>query len=146
MILALLLSIPAHAQQRFGVRAGVSVDPEQFYFGGHILMGPVAGSLSFRPNVEVGFGDHVALVGFNGELVYKRPLPSSRWDVYFGGGPALVFTSFRRGGSAGEPHTDAGPGFNMLLGIGQDRGLFAEFKVGALDSPGLKFGIGYTFR
>ena len=31
-------------------------------------------------------------------------------------------------------------------GAEQSRGLFFEFKVGAIDSPNLKFGVGWTFR
>src|SRR5262245_33431318 len=41
-----------------GLRAGVGIDPTQFYFGGHITAGPVVEKLWFRPNVEVGFGDN----------------------------------------------------------------------------------------
>ena len=42
--------------------------------------------------------------------------------------------------------TDVRPGFNFLVGIAQRRGLFSEIKIGAIDSPSFKFGIGYTFR
>ena len=38
------------------------------------------------------------------------------------------------------------PGFNLLIGIAQSKGLFSEIKIGAIDSPSFKFGIGYTFR
>ena len=42
-----------------GVRAGVSVDPDQFYFGGHYETGELIDRLYLRPNLEVGVGDDV---------------------------------------------------------------------------------------
>ncbi len=49
---------PAEAQQIApGVQAGVSVDPDQFYFGGHIETSPLIDRLRFRPNVDIGIGD-----------------------------------------------------------------------------------------
>ena len=35
---------------------------------------------------------------------------------------------------------------NLLLGIAHARGLGFEAKAGTLDSPDLKFGVGWTFR
>ena len=45
-----------------GVRAGVSGDPGQFYFGGHVETRPLIDKLTFRPNVEIGLGDDTTLV------------------------------------------------------------------------------------
>ena len=36
----LLLPAPAQAQAGFGLRTGYSIDPDQFYFGGHVGVGP----------------------------------------------------------------------------------------------------------
>jgi hypothetical protein len=52
-----------------------------------------------------------------------------------GGGPALTIIKTGRA-------TDAEPGFNVLVGVAHEDGLFAEFKVGPLDSPRVKFGVG----
>ena len=81
---------PASAQRGAGVRAGVSANPDQFYVGGHIMAGPVAKDLWFRPNMEVGFGNNSSLVGLNGEFAYMMKSPKTSWNPYFGGGPALV--------------------------------------------------------
>ena len=63
IVTANLFSVsPVFAQKDMGIRAGVSIDPEQFYFGGHITTGPVVDRLFFRPNAEIGVGDHVAVV------------------------------------------------------------------------------------
>jgi hypothetical protein len=54
IVAAVFLVIPAQAQEGAGIRAGVSADPGQFYFGGHAAFGPVVDKLWFRPNLEVG--------------------------------------------------------------------------------------------
>ena len=57
-VLALLVWLApavASAQVAAGVRAGVSIDPDQFYVGGHIETDPLVERLVFKPNVEVGF-------------------------------------------------------------------------------------------
>ena len=142
--LAVLFAVtgPANAQQGFGVRGGLSVDPDQGYFGIHYNTSPLVDRLSFRPNVEAGFGDSQTLVAFNFEFAYRIPLPKSPWSVYFGGGPAAVLTTMDRDG---ENHTDVGGGFNMLIGLSHRKGFFTEMKVGVIDSPSLKFGVGYSF-
>lgn len=137
--LVLFSSTPAFAQHA-GIRGGISVDPDQIYFGGHYETSPLIDRLYFRPNVEVGFGDDLTLIGANMEFVYKftnrRP-----WNIYAGGGPALNISMVD--GKDGA-HTDAG--FNALVGVEQAKGLFFEFKLGVVDSPDFKFGVGWTFK
>jgi hypothetical protein len=137
--LVLFSSTPAFAQHG-GIRGGISVDPDQFYFGGHLETSPLIDHLYFRPNVEVGFGDDVTLIAANMEFVYKftsrRP-----WHLYAGGGPALNVSMVD---GADGSKTDAG--FNLLVGVEQAKGLFFEFKIGVVDSPDFKFGVGWTFR
>ena len=112
-------SMPAAAQE-FGVRAGASADPDQFYFGGHFETSPLIDSLYFRPNLEVGIGDDLMLLGANFEFLYKFPSRSG-WRVYAGAGPALnIYMP-----DEGDSNTDAG--FNVMVGAEQSRGLFFEF-------------------
>ena len=136
--LVVLSSVPAAAQDA-GLRGGLSIDPDQFYFGGHIETSPLVDRLHFRPNVEVGFGDDIMLIGANMEFVYKFPSRGG-WSVYAGGGPALNVFTF----DEGDAQTEAG--FNVVIGAEQARGLFFEFKLGAIDSPDFKFGVGWTWR
>ncbi|MEO7158323.1 MAG: hypothetical protein ABI039_12215, partial [Vicinamibacterales bacterium] len=79
--------VPVLAQDA-GVRGGISVVPDQFYFGGHFETAPLIDHLYFRPNVELGIGDDVTVLAANMEFVYKfttrRP-----WNLYAGAGPAL---------------------------------------------------------
>jgi hypothetical protein len=136
--MSLFSAAPVLAQDA-GVRGGISVDPDQFYFGGHIETSPLVDRLYFRPNVELGFGDDLMLIGTNMEFVYKF-LRRSGWGIYAGGGPALnVFVV-----DDADSETDAG--FNVIVGAESSRGLFFEFKIGAIDSPDFKFGVGYTWR
>ena len=134
----------AAAAQGPGVRGGVSVNPHQFYVGGHFETGELAESIHFRPNVEAGLGNDLTLVNVNFEFVYKFPRRSG-WGIYAGGGPAVNFYSFDRGPGS-DRDTESEAGLNFLIGVEQSSGLFFEFKVGALDSPELKFGVGWTFR
>ena len=138
LLLVLATSTQAWAQGP-GVRGGVSIDPDQFYFGGHYETPPLVDRLHFRPNLEVGIGDDVVTTAINFEFVYKFP-SRSPWRLYAGGGPAVNFYSFDNDNSETEG------GFNFLIGAEQRSGLFFELKVGVIDSPDLKFGVGYTFR
>ncbi len=145
--LALLAATPSAALAQmgagFGVRAGVSANPDQFCFGAHYDTGPLFDRLSFRPNVEVGLGDGVTTVAANFEFAYWIPIRTKPWGMYAGGGPALnVFRYDQEHGNG----TDAEPGFNLLIGLAHRQGFFAEAKLGLIDSPEAKFTVGYTWR
>ncbi|MEZ5319995.1 MAG: hypothetical protein R2752_21520, partial [Vicinamibacterales bacterium] len=92
---ALLVARPAAAQTAVGVRAGVSGDPDQFVFGGHVETSPLMEHLTFRPNVEIGVGDNVTLFSINLEFAYKFPIQNQPWTLYVGAGPAVNFYSAR---------------------------------------------------
>ena len=134
----LLFATPANAQT-FGVRAGASADPDQFFFGGHYETKPLMKNLTFRPNIEVGVGDDVTLVAFNIEFAYWIDLKNKPWKVYLGGGPAAIL-------SDKDDNTDFNGGFNLMVGAQHRGGLFGEFKVGLIDSPDVKFTVGYVFK
>jgi hypothetical protein len=125
--------------QGLGVRAGVSAGPDQFYAGLHYESDQLADRLRFRPNIELGVGGDRTLVALNFEFAYTAPLEKTLWNVYVGAGPALNIYRFR--GS-----TNPEGGFNILVGLAHRRGLFTELKVGAINSPNVKFGVGYTFH
>ena len=145
--IALVLALPARAaaQTHGGVRAGVSSDPTQFYFGGHIETKKLFDEVTFRPNAEVGVGDNLTVFTANFEFVYSWDINKHPWRVYAGAGPALVIF----GGSGDRPDhsdSDVGGGFNILIGAQHKKGLFSEIKVGLGDCPEFKFGIGYAFK
>ena len=130
----------ARAQVAPGVRAGVSVDPDQVYVGGHIETDPLIERLVFRPNVEIGFGDDLTLAAFNFEFLWKFPRRGTQWGFYAGGGPAINLYQFD------GPRDDTEAGFNFVGGLEHTRGFFFEFKVGAHRSADFKFGVGYTWQ
>lgn len=132
-----LLSSAAWAQDP-GIRAGVSVEPDQLYFGGHLETSALVDRLHFRPNLEVGFDDDLTTLAANMEFVYKFPRRGG-WGLYAGAGPSLNIYMF-------NDQSDSEAGVNFLVGVEQRRGLFFEFKVGAIDSPDFKLGVGWTFR
>ena len=103
---------------------------------------PCSIGLHFRPNVEVGIGDDLTVISGNMEFVYKFTARRA-WNLYVGAGPALNVFMFD---GPGDDDVNTEAGFNGLIGVESSRGLFFEFKVGAIDSPEFKFGVGYTWR
>jgi hypothetical protein len=137
-IIGTIAPAPAEAQLAPGVQAGVSLDPDQFYFGGHVETTPLIDRLRFRPSVDIGIGDGTSVAG-NFEFTYTFP-SSQPWSLYAGGGPAINWYNPDNGGS------DAEAGFNFIGGAKHNNGLFFEVKLGVDGSPEMKFGVGYTFR
>lgn len=147
-VILILICLPwsVGAQQSVGVRAGVSADPDQFLFGGHLETGPLLERLVFRPNAEIGLGDDLIVIGLNFEFAFKIALDDQAWTPYLGAGPAVnIIDRSDSGRRRGDGDTSVEGGFNILIGVEHDGGLFTELKVGALDSPDLKFIVGYAF-
>jgi len=136
------LASPARGQG-VGIRAGVSGDPTQFFFGGHVETAPLADRLRFRPNIEVGVGDNRTLVSLNVEFAWHFSESSRGWSPYVGAGPAVVFRFFDS--PPGRDDSDVGGGLNFFAGVEHTGGLFTELKVGAIDSPSVKFAVGFVF-
>ncbi len=148
-VVILVLGFPnsSAAQEHVGIRVGISGDPDQFVFGGHIETSPLLDRLVFRPNAEIGLGDDLVLIALNLEFAYKIPIEDNPWTVYLGAGPALNILSFSDGDGRRRERddTEVEGGFNILLGAEHGDGLFTEFKIGASNSPDLKFVVGYSF-
>lgn len=136
-LVLLTTALPA-AAQNVGLRVGASLDPDQFFVGGHYETPAIAERIHFRPNIEIGFGQDLTVTTVNFELVYKFASRGA-WNVYGGGGPALNL--IHRDGD----DRSAG-GFNILVGAEHREGLFGEIKAGAIDSPNFKITIGWTFH
>lgn len=139
----ILTSATALAQTGFGVRAGATVDPDQFHFGAHYITDDLLDHLHFRPNLEIGLGSNLTVVAANFEFAYRVRMPDTAASLYIGAGPALNIARFSNDNFS---DTDSGGGFNILFGLEHRKGLFGELKVGTVDSPELKFTVGYTFK
>lgn len=136
LLVCVVIVIPASAQT-VGMKAGASVDPDQFYFGGQVETAPLIEQLRFRPNVEIGIGSDVNLVAINIEFAYDFP-QAGDWRWFVGAGPALNFINI-------DDETESEGGFNILVGAAHQGGLFGEVKFGLGDSPDFKIGVGYSF-
>jgi hypothetical protein len=126
----------------WGPRLGLTIDPDQVHFGAHIDAGYMADQLRFQPNFEMGFGDNMDLAAFNFDILYLFNRNMDAWRPYLGGGPALNVVD-RRG-------SDLEGGLNAVGGI--ERGLssggrfLTELRFGLIDTPDLKWTVGWTFQ
>src|SRR5262249_37609749 len=98
-LIGLAWASPVQAQTEYGLRVGVSGGPGQFVVGGHIETKPLIDHLTFRPNVEIGWGDSQTVLAFNFEFAYRIDVDRKPWWVYVGAGPAAVYTHVDNGGS-----------------------------------------------
>jgi len=138
---------PARAQYSgWGPRLGVSINPDQIRFGGH--MDFRAGSqVRLQPNIEVGVGDNMTLLSMNFDAAYRFRQQWDVWTPYLGGGVGLNVVSDDNHGVLDQSSSEAG--LNMIGGI--EKGLssgsrfFVESKLGLIDAPDVMFTVGWTF-
>jgi hypothetical protein len=135
-----LVPLPAAAGD-FGLRAGFSLDPDDFLIGVHYRTPPIAQYLYFVPSAEVGFGD-ITMVAFNGDLHYVFET-ESRLRPYVGAGMTINWFDFE-----GNSQTEVGGGIlgGVMLGETSHGRLFFEVKLGLGDVPDAKFLVGWNIR
>lgn len=152
LVAALLLAAtPALAQSDWGLRGGLTIDPDQVHVGAHVNAGEIFNDGYFLPNVEVGFGDHGTLIALNPELVYRFDKSSrSRWGFYIGGGLGINIYDRDDGPRDNRDDTDTELGLNILGGMSKARrgggDVFLELKLGVADSPEAKVTVGLGFK
>jgi hypothetical protein len=140
---------PSLGWNGWGIRAGVSSDPDQVYGGVHFNLGEFATNVRFRPSLEVGFGDDVTLVQVNAEVHYVFNKVQV-WKPYVGG---LVDFSWYDLDDA-PPQADDSDTNVGLMGVGgvetrlkSGVGMFFEGKIGLTDDdPDFKVGIGWSWK
>ena len=146
----LLLPLPAVAQEiryvGFGLRAGVTSDPDQFHVGAHIDAGEFAEDVRFRPSVELGFGDDVFVGVISLDVLYQFMVAAGR--PYAGGGVALAYYDFDNDARRFEGRSnEVEAGFNLFGGFeweGAQRYLI-EARLGLGDLPDFKLTAGISF-
>jgi hypothetical protein len=142
-----LVSAQDFGYQGFGLRVGLSVDPDQAYGGIHWDIGSPSSNLRIRPNLELGFGDDAILLAANGEVDwYFRQ--QGDWLPYAGGALSINFIKVDDlPPQADDSEVELGGyvvgGLETLLQA--DRKFLMEVKIGFSDSPDFKFGVGWTF-
>lgn len=137
----LAVAVQPAAAGGFGLRAGFSLDPDNFLFGGQYTTNPIAEGLYFVPSAELGFGDATMIAG-NADLHYRFKT-SSGVKPYAGGGFTVNYFDYDGG-------SDTEVGGSLLGGImlppkksGQ---IFFEIKFGLGDVPDAKFIAGWNFN
>jgi hypothetical protein len=147
--LGALAAVPmAHAGATIGgagPRVGVSIDPDQFVFGGQLIIGELAPDLTFDPSLEFGFGDNVTVIAMNLDMHYHFTVEGSAWRPYAGAGLGLAFIEVDEGGGS-----DTEVGLNLVGGAGvptqSGNRFFGELRLGLGDIPEVKLIAGWNFK
>ena len=125
--------------QGWAVRGGANVNPDQMYVGGAYELVQLGDDLWFTPSADVGFGDGVRLFAGNLDLMYRLWKPRrGPWHLDVGGGPTI--NHYRFGG-----YSETEAGVNAVAALKHARGWSTEFRVGFMDSPEFRFGVGYAW-
>jgi len=158
ILASLLAASSAEAQgmgfRGWGVRAGMSADPDQFVVGMHLNLGELAENLRFVPNMDIGFGDDLTIFTLNPELNYVLPIPEAG-RLYFGGALGFVYSKLDADldldgdGDDDLDDSDTDVGIAGVVGYEpplEDLPIFFDLKIGITDEyPDLKFMVGYAF-
>lgn len=142
-----LISVGSASAAGWGPRLGLTVDPDQVHFGAHIDAGYLADQLRFQPNFEMGIGNDMTLAAFNFDMLYLFNSRMDAWRPYAGGGAGanIVNRDNNRGNDS-----DLEAGLNLVGGI--ERSLssggrfLTELRLGLIDTPDLKWTVGWTFQ
>lgn len=117
----------------WGIRGGLSVDPDQFDVGAHLNLGEFMHNWRFQPNLELGFGDDVFLLLINGESFYLFDIAGSNFKPYVGGELSLVYWR------VDHPRGDTD---DLELGLSPVGGLEFPFSKRLMGFLEIKFGFG----
>jgi hypothetical protein len=137
-----------------GLVGGVSVQPELIIVGAHATFERVfRRSISFRPGLQLGFGELTTLLSIDGDVLYTIPGATrrTRWAPYVGAGPTVAFVhrSFEGEDDDGNRFDfgdfDAEHGFNFIVGMRNRAGAFVEMKATASGVSDVRLLAGVTF-
>jgi|GEM_PF-368346 hypothetical protein len=130
-----------------GPRAGFSIDPDQFVFGGHADFGdPFPHITWLLPVVEIGIGDNQTLTSIGTDLLYRLYDRWGAWTPYLGGELDFLIDNVDLPDGTNDTSTDIGLMgiFGVQKGLGDN--LFAlEMKFQIVDSPNFKLAAIWTF-
>jgi hypothetical protein len=131
-----------------GPRFGFSIDPSQFVFGGQFSIHEVAPSISFDPNLDLGFGDHETVIALGLDLHYHFHIEDTDWSPYAGAGVGIHFVDVNE--PAPYDNTSTQVGGNLIIGASvptrSNNQFFGEMKFGLGDAPTLKLLAGWNFK
>jgi len=146
------LAAPSTAQdiglQSWGLRGGVSLNPDQFHFGVFVDAGHLTKDIRFQPGFELGLGNGVRLGAVNLDALYF--LKPSSFRPYLGGGLGINFIDVTDGFSE-EEGLQIKPAVNIVGGVEWGEGgkgsrrYLLEARLGLGDTPDFKITAGLTF-
>jgi hypothetical protein len=148
-----VLVVPRSAAQdlgfkSWGLRGGISIDPDQFTAGVFFNAGHFSRKVRFQPSFDLGFGNGVRLGTLNLDAFYIfSPRP---WRPYAGGGLGINFIDVTEGVGQGRG-LDVEAALNIAGGIewGRLRTGFRRYlieaRLGLGDTPDLKLTAGIAF-
>ncbi len=149
--LALLaLAAPAAAEvgvRGWGPRFGVADDPDQFVVGVQAGLASFTRDVSFRPSVDLGFGDDHTLLGLTLPAVYHWT-GNPDFTPYAGGGAGLTYVDRHRPRRL-EDDTELEIHPVVLGGVAWARArgdLFLELDLGFGDAQDFKLVLGWIKR
>lgn len=126
----------------FGIRGGLTDDPDTVFMGGHIAIHPSrAMNLRIEPSAELGIGEDADLLTLRINANFKYMIPLSRdAAVYPLFGPSLVYYTLDdcSGCNATEVGLNLGGGFAFS-------GFAFDLILGFADIPDLALTFSYTF-
>jgi hypothetical protein len=129
-----------------GARVGYTSweQANQIHFGGQVKLGDVVPNIALTPKLEIGFGDGATVVAVNGDLAYRfTELSEAPWGPYAGGCISFIWIDPEVGGADSDLGLSGLVGTTYALSSGNE--VFAEVRLGIMDSPGFKVTVGYTF-
>ena len=113
-----------------GMRAGMSMGPDQFLIGAQAEFGPVVASSFLVPSLDLGFDDQTTVIANVDLRWYLLPLPETGIYFYGSAGPTIVVS----------PDTDIG--LSLTVGahipMKKHRRYNVELRFGFGDIPDLK--------
>jgi opacity protein-like surface antigen len=132
----------------WGVRAGLSSDPDQAYGGVHFNLGEFVTNVRFRPSMELGLGDDLVLIQMLAEAHYVFSNVQV-WKPYLGGGLGLTYVNYDKDhpGDDSETKVSLNPIGGIETMINQGMKFFFELKLGLTnEDPDIKFGVGLSWK
>jgi len=140
--------------QAFGLRGGISMNPDQFHVGAFLDAGHLTDRLRFQPSFELGLGNGVRLATVNADALFL--FAPRRFRPYAGGGLGLNFIDITNGVGQGRG-LDIEPVLNLVGGVEwgafdskkpgskRFRSFLIEGRLGIGDTPEFKLSAGVSF-
>ncbi len=150
-VASLFAASAASADTAWGLRGGMTFDPDQVHVGAHLEAGELFTQGYFVPNVEIGFGDDITTIAINPELIYRfLKRTRSDWGFYIGAGLGINHYSWDTPEGFNGDDSDTELGMNILGGMSRKLGsgneFLVELKLGVTDEmPDAKVTAGLTF-